>query len=121
MVIVLWFSGVQIVLFLAALQKLDKEIYEAAEIDGANIWESFWKITLPTLKPMMLVASVYTIVFLATFSNNKIIVQIQRVMFDTQKGYGYSSALAWLYFIVVSLILLIAFLLFKPKRERRKR
>ena len=47
---------------------------------------------------MMLVASVYTIVFLATFSNNKIIVQIQRVMFDTQKGYGYSSALAWLYF-----------------------
>lgn len=121
MIIVLWFSGVQIVLFLAALQKLDQEVYEAAQIDGANAWESFWKITLPTLKPMMLVSSIYTIVFLATFSNNKVIVQIQRLMFDTQKGYGYSSALAWLYFIVVSLILLIAFMLFKPKRERSKK
>ena len=63
MIMVLWFSGVQIVLFLAALQKLDSSIYEAASIDGASPWEMFWKITLPALKPMVLVSSIYSIVF----------------------------------------------------------
>src|SRR5690554_3723721 len=58
MIMVLWFSGVQIVLFLAALQKLDSSIYEAASIDGASPWEMFWKITLPALKPMVLVSSI---------------------------------------------------------------
>ena len=121
MIIVLWFSGVQIVLFLAGLQKISTEIYEAAQIDGASPWESFWKITLPSLKSIILVSAVYTIVMLATFSNNSIIGHIQKVMFDTTKGYGYSSALAWVYFVVIALLLgVVAFLLKNPKEKKIK-
>ncbi|NMA04838.1 MAG: sugar ABC transporter permease [Acholeplasmataceae bacterium] len=121
MIIVLWFSGVQIVLFLSALQKVDGEIYEAASIDGASPWEMFWKITLPTLKPTVLVSSIYSIVFLATFSSNAVIGHIQSNMFEITKGYGYSSALAWIYFIVISILLAIAFVLFKQRKERKVR
>ncbi|HKL60937.1 MAG TPA: sugar ABC transporter permease, partial [Acholeplasma sp.] len=117
MIIVLWFSGVQIVLFLAGLQKISGEIYEAAQIDGASPWESFWKITLPSLKSIIMVSSVYTIVMLATFSNNSIIKYIQKVMFDTSKSYGYSSALAWIYFILIALLLGLVSLLLRNKKE----
>lgn len=110
-IIILWFSGVQIVLFLAGLQKIDGEIYEAAQIDGASPWESFWKITLPSLKPIILVSAVYTIVMLSTFSTNSIIKHIQTLMFDTTKGYGYSAALSWVYFVIVAMILGITVLL----------
>ena len=48
-ILILWFSGVQILIYLASLQKIDRSIYEAASIDGASSWESFWKITLPSL------------------------------------------------------------------------
>lgn len=47
LVLILWFSGVQILIFLAGLQKIDTSIYEAAQIDGASSWEIFWKIILP--------------------------------------------------------------------------
>ena len=50
-----WFSGVQLIVYLSMIQKMDKSMYEAAEIDGASPWESFWKITLPSLKPVILI------------------------------------------------------------------
>lgn len=123
MIMILWFSGVQIVLFLAGLQKLSKEIYEAAEIDGASPWEKFWKITLPSLKSIIFVSAIYTIVMLATFSNNEIITYIQSsgVMFSSDKGYGYASTLAWIYFIVIVVLLGIAALILKNKREKKEK
>ena len=54
MITLLWYSGVQILIFLAALQKIDTSLYEAAKMDGGSKWECFWKITLPTVKPMIL-------------------------------------------------------------------
>jgi ABC-type sugar transport system permease subunit len=116
-IFMLWFSGVQVVLYLAGLQKLDQSMYEAAQIDGANVWESFWKITLPSLKPMIVVASVYTIVTLATFANNPIILLISSVMFDPNKGYGYASGLAWIYFVVIALLLIVSTRLISPKEK----
>lgn len=53
LVLILWFCGVQILLFLEALQKVGRTIYEAAEVDGAGGWEKFWKITLPHVKSMI--------------------------------------------------------------------
>ena len=117
MIMVLWFSGVQIVLFLAGLQKLPTEVYEAAKVDGATPWETFWKITLPGLRSIMFVASVYTIVMLSTFSNNAILIRVRQMMFAAEGGYGYASAMAWLYFIVIALMLVIAFLLIAPKER----
>jgi len=121
LIIVLWFSGVQIVLFLAGLQKINGEIYEAASIDGSSAWESFWKITLPSLRNIILVSAIFTIVMLSTFSNNSVIKHISGQMFDTTKGYGYSSALSWIYFLVVSVILAIAALLIAYQKEHKEK
>jgi len=120
LIFILWFSGVQVVLFLAGLQKMDQSMYEAAQMDGANGWETFWKITLPSLKNIIFVSAIYTIVTLATFSNNPIIAYIRIAMFEGAKGYGYASALAWLYFLVIALLLLGTSLLLNPKEKRIK-
>jgi len=117
-IFMLWFSGVQVVLYLAGLQKLDKSMYEAAQIDGANAWESFWKITLPSMRPMILVSSIFTIVTQATFANNPIIQLISKVMFDPIKGYGYASGLAWIYFLLIAVLLLVTTRLINPKEKR---
>lgn len=106
MIMVLWYSGVQILIFLSALQKIDRSMYEAAQIDGGSGWECFWKITLPTIKPMILINVVYTVVFISGNDQNSIIGLIQNAMFSgtKEKGYGYASAMAWIYSLVVLLI-----------------
>lgn len=120
LVVILWFSGVQILLFISALQKIDKSTYEAAMIDGAGPWESFWKITIPGLKSMVIVSVVFTIINLATFSENAAILHIKNNMFALETGFGFSSAIAWLYFLALVLILGVFFLLFRGfSRERR--
>lgn len=116
---ILWFSGVQIILFLAGLQKINKEIYEAASIDGASPWESFWKITLPSLKPIILVSAIYTIVMLSTFPTNEV---LYRINVTRQSSFGLASALAWIYFIVVGIILgIVTFLLAYEKQVKAKK
>jgi ABC-type sugar transport system permease subunit len=106
LVTILWYSGVQILIFLSGLQKIDKSMYEAAKIDGGSGWECFWKITLPNLKSMTLLNTVYTIVLISTNSQNPIIELIKSSMFSgtKEKGYGYASAMAWLYSVVALLI-----------------
>ncbi|MCL6442144.1 MAG: sugar ABC transporter permease [Alicyclobacillus sp.] len=111
LILVLWYSGVQILIFLAGLQKVDRQTYEAAAIDGASPWEAFWKITLPAVKPFILVNVIYTIVDLFTNSLNKVIGLIKDNMFNIETGYGYASALAWIYFAVIFLFLLLAVVL----------
>jgi ABC-type sugar transport system permease subunit len=106
-ILVLWFSGVQILVFLAGLQKVDRALYEAARIDGASAWESFWKVTLPVLKPLVLVNVIYTVVYLSTFALNEVIVTIRNNMFSTFTGFGYATAIAWLYFLLICVVLII--------------
>lgn len=117
LVIILWFSGVQILIFLAWLQKIDFSIYEAAQIDGASAWEIFWKITLPFIKPSILVNAIYTIVELASFPTNKINIDIASKMFETGHVYSYSSAMSWVYFLIEALLLAIVFLILREKQE----
>jgi len=62
---------VQILIYLSSLQKIDQSIYEAAAIDGASAWESFWKITLPSLSTTTLINAIYTIITLSHFSETK--------------------------------------------------
>ncbi|MGI8315908.1 carbohydrate ABC transporter permease [Halobacillus mangrovi] len=107
LIIILWYSGVQILIFLAALQKTDRQIYEAAKIDGASNWECFWKVTLPTLFPMIIVNLIYTIVTYSVFALNPVVDHIQSSMFDISTGFGYASALSWVYFVVITIVLAI--------------
>ncbi len=121
-VMLLWYSGIQILLFLAALQKIDGSLYEAAKIDGGSGWECFWKITLPTIKPMILLNAVYTVVFMSNNEQNDIINLIYTTMFSVDGGYGYASAMAWMYSLIeLVLIGVVAFLLAgrKDVYERR--
>ncbi|WP_163536078.1 sugar ABC transporter permease [Gracilibacillus sp. YIM 98692] len=107
LVIILWYSGVQILMFLAALQKTDRQVYKAAKIDGASNWECFWKVTLPTLFPMIIVNLIYTIVTYSIFALNPVVEHIQSQMFEISTGFGYASALSWIYFLVITLVLVI--------------
>ena len=119
---ILWFSGIQILVFVTGLQKIDKGVYEASAIDGANKWEQFWKVTLPAINPTIVINVVFTTVMQSIFALNPIILKIQSDMNDTSegKGYGYSAALAFTYFIVMILVLVIFVLIFKKKNRKSK-
>lgn len=116
-VIILWYSGVQTLIILAGLQKIGDPIYEAASIDGASAWQKFWKITLPHLRPMILVSAAYTVVDLAGKATTAMHSLIEKNMMNIDKPYSYSAALSWLYTLVVLLILGAAFLILKERRE----
>jgi len=119
MIMILWYSGVQILIFLSALQKVDPALYEAAKIDGGSNWECFWKITLPTIKPMILLNAVYTVIFLSGNEQNELINMIESAMFSgtKEKGYGYASAMAWMYAIVITLIVALFYLFLGSKKD----
>lgn len=119
-IMLLWYSGVQILIFLAALQKIDTSLYEAAKIDGGSGWECFWKITIPTIKPMMLLNAVYTIIFMSNTETNDIINLIYTRMFSSSAsngGYGYASAMAWCYSIIVTLLVILMAALLMGRKD----
>lgn len=118
-ILILWFSGVQIMIYLSSLQKIDKSIYEAASIDGASAWEAFWKITLPSLSTTTLVIAVYTIITLSQFSENAVIKYIGNQTYNPQGGIGYASAMSYLYFAVLILILGVVYLVLNVRGKNR--
>jgi len=120
-ILILWFSGVQILIYLSSLQKIDRSVYEAAAIDGASSWDSFWKIVLPSLSTATMVNAVYTVVILSHFSENKVIRYIYDKTYDVQGGIGYASAMAFIYFGVMVVLLLLLFLLLMRGARRGAR
>jgi len=118
-ILILWFSGVQILIFLAALQKVNPSLYEAAKIDGGSGWECFWKITLPTIKPIILVNLIYTVVTLSNSDTNDIITLIMLNIFSGNRGYGFATAMAWMYTVLVAIILLVIFSFFIEREDKR--
>lgn len=96
--------GVQMLILLAALQSISPAIYESCSIDGATTWETFWKITLPMISPMILVASVYTVIDSFTSASNSVMKYITNVQ---NNSLGVSAAMAWIYFAVIILIVLV--------------
>jgi len=114
----LWYSAVPILIFLAALQKIGKDMYEAASIDGASPWTSFWKITLPTIYPMISLCVIYLVVFLANFEANPINGIIMASKYDGSRREGYASALSILYSAVQ--IVLIAVLYYATRSRNEK-
>ena len=120
LILILWNSGIQILIFLSGLQKVSTTMYEAAKIDGANGWESFWKITLPTVKPIILLNAIYTVVSLATGGTNEIIELIYSATYTTPwtKGYSYGMAFSWIYTAIIGVILLVVFLLLREKSDK---
>ena len=100
----LWKTGVQTLVFLAAVQSIPGHLYEAAKVEGATAWESFWKITFPMISPMILVNVVYSIIDTFTDYNNAMMQMIIRIGFNEFR-YGYACAMAWVYMAAVLAIL----------------
>ncbi|MGN0745914.1 MAG: carbohydrate ABC transporter permease [Aristaeellaceae bacterium] len=119
LILILWNAGIQILLFLAGLQKVTTTMYEAAKIDGANAWETFWKITLPNVRSIILLCSIYTVVTLATGGNNAVIQMIYDATYSATKGYSYGAAFSWIYTVVIIVILLLVFLLLREKSDKK--
>lgn len=96
---IVWSSGIQIILFLAALQNIPSSAREAAEVEGATAWEYFWKITFPYVSPFILANFIYTVIDSFTSPMNKVMNRILDL--KSQWAFGEASAMAWLYFAVV--------------------
>ena len=132
-VLIFWFSGVQVLIFLSGLQKVDRSLYEASMVDGASAWQQFWKITIPMVRPFILLIAVYTVVDISMSSLSPFIAVIEEGMFAPSQGFGFSSAASWLYFLLILAALAVAFIVFgrrekdilkqkeKALRKRRRR
>ena len=100
------YSGVQMLIFLAGLQSISPQIYEACRIDGATGWETFWKVTFPMISPMILVNAVYTIIDSFTTESNVVMSYIESAPASIPaNGTEIATAMSWMYFLVVVLIL----------------
>lgn len=116
--------GFNAVLFLAGLQNIPGELYEAATVDGAGSWQRFWKITLPLLAPTtFFVVSTTAIKALQAFEQVFIATNppggpnnatLTVVLYLYQNGFqrfkqGYASATAWVLFLIIFLVTLAQF------------
>lgn len=117
---ILWYTGLPILIFLAMLQKVDKSLYEAASIDGANAWSIFWKITLPAIRPAITVSIIFIVVFLANFDGNPINALILASKNDGSRRDGYASAMALIYsFIQIAVITILYFIVRQRPQKAR--
>ena len=105
-------SGVQMLVFLAGLQSINPSIYESCTMEGATAWETFWKITFPMISPMILVNAIYTVIDSFTSQSNQVMSYIDNVYLNASGGRVLSSAMSWIYFVLVILLLgLVALIL----------
>jgi len=97
-------SGIQIIIFLSALQTIPPSMFEAAKIEGATSWECFWKITFPMVSSLILVNIVYSVVDFFIRTDNRV---MEKINLTTIKmlNFGFGTAMAWIYFLAVLLII----------------
>ena len=105
-------SGVQIVIFIAALQSIPTSLYEVARIEGATSYETFWKVTFPMVMPHIITCLVYTVVY--AFSKSEIVQYSYDTIF-TDLRYDYGSAMVLVSMLAVCLILFIVVALIQRK------
>lgn len=109
---IIWQSGIQILLFLAALQGISPSLYEASDVEGATGWETFWMITFPSVSPIIIINVVYTIIDSFSSNDNHLLILIDDMIgrFD----FATASAMSWIYFVVIFVIIgLVYFVLQK--------
>jgi multiple sugar transport system permease protein len=129
--IVFWrYVGFNVVLYLAALQTIPADIYEAATMDGAGRFQKFWYIALPNLRPMIFFGVTLSVIGgLQLFEEPFILtggkggsdqagmtaaVYLYRMAFDFN-DFGAASAMSWLLFVLVALLTWLTNRAFKPR------
>lgn len=124
-------TGYNMIFYLAAMQNIDRSIYEAARIDGVPAWARFWHITVPMLKPVILFTTVIsTIGTLQLFDEPNLITSggapsdstltlslyIYNLSFKFMPSFGYAATVSY---VIVVLVGIISFLQFLAARDRR--
>lgn len=121
-IMILWLTGFQMIIFLAGLQSVPKELQEAAEIDGANTWRRFVTVTIPIISPIILFNmiisiigsfQVFTAVFIMTDGGPQdstlfTVLYLYRNAFELFKM-GYAASLAWVLFLIIMIFTAIQF------------
>jgi multiple sugar transport system permease protein len=123
-IVSLWgtIGGTRMIIFLAALQGVPQEMYEAAEIDGAGPWRRFVNITLPLISPTMFFnvvlaiigsLSVFSLAYIATgggpnYATYFYVYNLFKNAFEFSRM-GYASAMAWLFFLIVLVLTVVQF------------
>ncbi|BCL80737.1 sugar ABC transporter permease [Ktedonobacteria bacterium brp13] len=130
-----WTSGFNMIILLAALQGISDELYEAAAVDGANKWESFWRITLPLLRPILLFVVIISIIasfnlfgqpFLMTGGGPALPTgsgATTPVMYEIyNEGFGrhFVGSAAAMSFVVAIIMMVISYANFRLFREREQ-
>ena len=108
-----WNSGMQIILFLSALQTIPSSSYEAARVEGATAWESFWFVTFPMVGPFLLVNIIYTIIDSFTDTTNSVMMKITDWFTDIR--YAEAASLSMSYFLLI-LVIVVAVFIFANKK-----
>jgi len=123
--LMIWGSGTMMLIFLAGLKNIPKELHEAAEVDGASSWQRFWKISFPLLTPyifynlivgMIVSLQIFEPIFVLYRDNQPLISStISMVYYLWQKSFshfeiGYGSAISWVILVIILIITLIQFL-----------
>jgi len=134
--IIFWrYLGFNIVLYLAALQTIPAELYEAATMDGATRMQKFWHITLPSLRPMIYFGVTLTLIgglqlfeepFILTNGNGgsdqagmTSAIYLYRMAFDFN-DFGAASAMSWILFVIIAALTYGTNWVFRERRSTRE-
>jgi len=126
-----WVTGYYLVIYLAGLQDIPRHLYEAAAIDGANAWRSFWSITVPLLRPVFLFVFVIHIigsfqifgqVFVMTQggpgdATRTVVQHLYETAFQNLFHFGSASAMAWALFAVILVFSILQFRILRGHAE----
>jgi cellobiose transport system permease protein len=138
-VMITWrWTGYNALLYLAAMQAIPDELYEAAAIDGAKAWRQFWHVTVPMLRPTIIFTVIistigglqlFTEPYLfepsntgATGGSGRQYQTVAMYLYEkafgsTQFKFGYASAIAWSLFLLIAVISLVNFLIVRRIRS----
>ena len=123
-----WF-GFHMVINLAGLQSIPNELYEAARIDGASAWQSFWHVTLPLLKPVTMINvllatsgafNVFDLVYVMTEGGPVNATDVAMLHIYTQAfqfyRFGYAAAMSYILLILVGIVTLVLMRVMRQER-----
>lgn len=103
-----WYSGIQILIFIAGLQSINPSLYEVSKVEGATAWDNFWKITIPLLAPMILINIIYTIIDIFVNYSNPTFKYISEIQGKT--NFQLASAMAIICFIFIFVLVGLVYL-----------
>jgi multiple sugar transport system permease protein len=122
--LIIWGCGTMMLIFLAGLNNIPRELHEAAEVDGANAWKRFWKISFPLLTPyifynlvvgLIAMLQIFEPIFVLYRDSQPLVPSaISMVYYLWQSTFrqfeiGYGSAISWLILIIILVVTLIQF------------